>query len=157
MLTVIGCGNLNRSDDGVGVVVARSLMESLARQPRTDVRVFDAGTGGMDVMFQARGSRKLIIVDASRSGAEAGAIFEVPGEALEQEREASYSLHDFRWDHALTAGRKIFREQFPRDVTVFLIEAGSLELGFELTPAVRAAASRVIADVQTAIEAYGAP
>ncbi len=157
MLTVIGCGNLNRSDDGVGVVVARELMSALALRPRQDVRVFDAGTGGMEVMFQARGSRKLIIIDASRSGTEAGAIFTVPGEELEQEREASYSLHDFRWDHALTAGRKIFREQFPRDVTVYLVEAETLELGFELSPVVQSAALRVITQVQHAIDAYREP
>jgi Ni,Fe-hydrogenase maturation factor len=33
-----------------------------------DVRLFDAGTGGMEVMFQARGARQLIIVDAMSFG-----------------------------------------------------------------------------------------
>lgn len=154
MLTVIGCGNPNRSDDGVGVFVAQSLLRGLAEQPREGVRVFDAGTAGMDVMFQARGSRKLIIVDASRCGSEVGAIFKVPGEELEAEREATYSLHDFRWDHALTAGRKIFRDQFPRNVTVYLIEAGSLDLGFELSAPVRESAARVIAEIRQAIDDY---
>ena len=79
MLTIIGCGNLNRSDDGVGVIVAQKLGEYVQRQGRTDVCVFDAGTDGMGVMFRARGARRLVLVDASRSGAEAGAIFKVPG------------------------------------------------------------------------------
>lgn len=157
MLTVIGCGNPNRSDDGVGVVVAQSLLAHLRRHPRADVRVFDAGTGGMDVMFQARGSARLIIVDASRSGSEAGAIFTVPGAELAAEREPSYSLHDFRWDHALAAGRKIFRDQFPREVTVFLIEAGSLELGLDLSDVVRRSAERVTAEIQQLIDDYAPP
>ena len=54
MLTIIACGNSNRSDDGVGVVVALSLQHHLRACPYSNVRVFDAGTGGMEVMFQAR-------------------------------------------------------------------------------------------------------
>src|SRR4051812_19184715 len=103
MLTIIGCGNLNRSDDGVGVVVARKLMDVAERSGRGDVRVFDAGTGGMDVMFRARGSDALVLVDASRSGSEPGAVFRVPGTELARDYEPAYSLHDFRWDHALYA------------------------------------------------------
>ena len=154
MLAVIGCGNSNRSDDGVGVFVAQALLRRQREHPRDDVRVFDAGTGGMDVMFQARGARRLIIIDASSSGSPAGAIFEVPGEELLREREASFSLHDFRWDHALATGRKIFREQFPSNVSVFLIEAQSLALGLELSAPVRLAAERVIAQLEQLIDAY---
>lgn len=155
MLTVIGCGNTNRSDDGVGVYVAQSLLSWLREHPQLDVRVFDAGTGGMEVMFQARGATRLVIIDACSTGSEPGAIYEVPGEELSAEREPSYSLHDFRWDHALYAGRRIFREDFPQDVTVFLIEAATLTLGLELTPAVKTSAERVIVRLQEIIANYG--
>src|SRR5437764_4373644 len=115
MLCVIGCGNPARSDDGVGVYIAQSLQDHLRRHPHLRTRVFDAGTGGMDVMFQARGARKLIIVDAASSESTPGAIFKVPGRELESEPEPSYSLHDFRWQHALFAGRRIFGMDFPSD------------------------------------------
>lgn len=153
MLVVIGCGNANRSDDGVGVVVAQALQRRLSEQPRAGVKVFDGGTGGMDVMFQARGASRLVIVDASRSGSEPGAVFEVPGEELQADYEPSLSLHDFRWDHALAAGRRIFREQFPREVSVWLIEAQSLDFGLELSAPVRAAAARVIERLAGEIDA----
>lgn len=154
MLVIIGCGNANRSDDGVGVVVAQALQRHLQARPRPGVRVFDAGTGGMDVMFQARGAARLIIVDASRSDSPPGAIFEVPGAVLQREHVPSLSLHDFRWDHALAAGRLIFRGQFPSDVSVTLIEAQSLALGLELSPPVRAAADRVVNRLAKAIDGY---
>jgi len=144
VLCIIGCGNSTRSDDGVGVYVAQALRAVLQHNPQPDVRVFDAGTGGMDVMFQARGARRLIIVDASSSGSEAGAIFKIPGHELESEPDAGYSLHDFRWQHALTAGRRIFGADFPRDVTVFLIEAASLNFGLELSAPVASSADRVV-------------
>lgn len=155
MLTVIGCGNTNRSDDGVGVYVAQCLLAWLRDHPQPNTRVFDAGTGGMEVMFQARGATTLVIIDASSTGSEPGAIYQVPGAELITERAASYSLHDFRWDHALYAGRKIFRDDFPNDVTVFLIEAATLELGLALTPAVQTAAQQVVHRIQEMIAKYG--
>lgn len=143
MLAIIGCGNLNRSDDGVGVVVARRLAARFEQHPVKNVRVFDCGTAGMEVMFAARGCDALLVIDASRSGSEAGAIFDVPGEELERDRDPGLSLHDFRWDHALYAGRRIFKEAFPKEVRVWLVEAGSIALGTELTAEVARAAETV--------------
>jgi hydrogenase maturation protease len=156
MLVVIGCGNSNRSDDGVGVFVAQALQKRLRDHPRDDVLIFDAGTGGMDVMFQARGAKHLIVVDASSSGSDPGAIFEVPGAELQREHAPSFSLHDFRWDHALAAGRLIFREQFPDDVSVVLIEAQSLDPGLELSPRVRSSAMVVFIRLARVIDEYNA-
>ena len=104
LLVVIGCGNLNRSDDAAGVRVIQQLRRDFGDTLPADVRLFDAGTGGMDVMFQARGARQLIIVDACRSGTEAGAIFRLPGTEIDTVHQPAYSLHDFRWDHAVHAG-----------------------------------------------------
>ncbi|MBD2298363.1 hydrogenase maturation protease [Nostoc sp. FACHB-190] len=151
MLTIIGCGNLNRCDDAVGVIIAQRLQQYLAENPHPYVRVYDCGTAGMEVMFQARGSKKLVIIDASSTNSEAGAIFKVPGKELEALPEPSYNLHDFRWDNALAAGRKIFQDEFPEDVTVYLIEAANLSLGLELSPVVKSSANLVFEEVVTII------
>jgi hydrogenase maturation protease len=153
MLAVIGCGNLNRSDDGVGAIVAQRLFAG-GVEPSPRLRIFDAGTNGMEVLFQARGARKLVIVDACVSGSEPGAIFEAPGFELENRPAPSYTLHDFRWDHALYAGRQIWADAFPRDVTVFLIEAQALGFGLELSAPVARAADIVAARIASMIEAY---
>ncbi|MCU0568970.1 MAG: hydrogenase maturation protease [Oculatellaceae cyanobacterium Prado106] len=153
MLTIIGCGNLNRSDDGVGVLIAQRIQRALQDTPLLNVRVYDCGTGGMEVMFQARGSTALIIIDASSTGSEPGAIYQVPGEVLEQLPTQGYSLHDFRWDHAIAAGRKIFGEDFPSEVTVYLIEAENLGLGLELSPSVAKAAEQVYAELMLKLQA----
>ncbi|NJL60655.1 MAG: hydrogenase maturation protease [Methylacidiphilales bacterium] len=149
MLTIIGCGNLNRSDDGVGVIVAQHLQQYLIENPHSDVRAYDCGTSGMEVMFQARGSTKLIIIDASSTASQPGTVYKVPGEELEALPEPSYSLHDFRWDHAIASGRKIFQQDFPQDVTIYLIEAANLGFGWDLTPAVQQAANFVIAEIMS--------
>ncbi len=154
MLTIIGCGNSNRSDDGVGVFVAQALQAMLRTAPNGRVRVFDAGTGGMEVMFQARGATRLVIVDASSSGSPAGATFKVPGDQLQSDHQPEFSLHDFRWDHALSAGRKIFRDQFPSDISVYLIEAQSMALGLALSEPVRESAVRLIEKLEREIHVY---
>ncbi|MCX7593343.1 MAG: hydrogenase maturation protease [Fischerella sp.] len=151
-ITIIGCGNLNRSDDAVGVIVAQRLQQYLVEHPYPHVQVYDCGTAGMEVMFQARGSKQLIIIDASATGSEPGAVFKVPGKELEALPEPSYNLHDFRWDNALAAGRKIFQSDFPEEVIVYLIEAANLGFGWELSPVVKNSADLVFAEIIAMIE-----
>ncbi|MCM3885763.1 hydrogenase maturation protease, partial [Frankia sp. R82] len=64
--TVIGCGNLLRGDDGVGPVLIRHLA---AVGVPADVRLVDGGTAGLDTAFAMRGARRVLIVDAARTGA----------------------------------------------------------------------------------------
>ncbi|MEA5534447.1 hydrogenase maturation protease [Crocosphaera sp. XPORK-15E] len=154
MLTIIGCGNLNRCDDAVGVIIAQKLQEIFSKNPLSNVRIYDCGTAGMEVMFQARGSQKLIIIDACSTDSEPGTIYKVPGEELEALPEPSYSLHDFRWDHALAAGKKIFKEDFPKDVMVYLIEAENLGLGLEISPSLQPAVKQVIKWIEQEINEF---
>ncbi len=156
-MTIIGCGNPTRSDDGLGSFVARKLRAHVGTLGRDDVRVFDAGTDGMAVMFGACGSDALAIVDAARTGAEPGAVYEVPGDVLARDYEPSLNLHDFRWDHALAAGKRIFAQTFPASVTVLLVEVESTAFGLELSPAVSAGAERVIARLSSMVADYAEP
>ena len=150
LIAVIGCGNVNRSDDGVGSAVVAEL-RARATSGGNGVLLLDAGTDGMAVMFAARGCRSLIIVDACRSGAPAGAIFEVPGTEVAAPHSQSLTLHDFRWNHALFAGQKIFAKEFPGDVTVFLVEAASTDFGLSLSPAVAASLTAVVSRIEEII------
>jgi hydrogenase maturation protease len=143
MIAIIGCGNFNRCDDGVGGEVLRLLAaRGMAGEP-SRIKLLDAGTDGAAVMFAARGCRRLIVIDACRTGADPGAIFEVPGDELADCDGPPLATHEFRWDHATAAGRRIFRDAFPAEVIVFLIEAESLSFGIGLSPRVAAAAAKV--------------
>jgi hydrogenase maturation protease len=143
MLVIIGCGNTNRSDDGVGVWVAQELQR---RGLPEGVRVIDAGTGGMDVMFRLDGARRVILIDAAQTGAAPGTLYRVPGAQLAAlPPPGNLSLHNFRWEHALAVGRMIYKDRFPSDISVYLIQVASLDYGLELSPAVRAGAEQVAA------------
>jgi hydrogenase maturation protease len=152
MIAVIACGNANRCDDGVGPEVMRALKASALAGREPEVRLLDAGTDGMAVMFAARGCRSLIVIDACRSGSEPGAMFEVPGKELLQRYQPSLNLHDFRWDHALHAGRSIYGDDFPDDVVVLLIEAADVGFGLALSPQVTEAVAKVAARIEALVE-----
>ena len=131
---VVGCGNLLRGDDAVGPVLVRRLLE---RGLPEGAEVADAGTSGMDVAFRMRGAQRVVVVDAATSGGEPGALYRLDGADVEQLPPLEgLNLHSFRWDHALAFGRWLLKDEYPAEVVVYLVEAGGLELGAPLTPAV---------------------
>ena len=139
---IIGCGNLLRGDDAAGPVLVRRLWD---RGLPEGVRCADGGTGGMDVVFQMRGVPEVILVDACRTGAEPGAIFEVPGdEVANLPPLAGINLHAFRWDHALAFARWLLREGRPERVSAILIEGATFDVGAALSPAVDRAIDAVV-------------
>lgn len=141
---VIGCGNPTRQDDGVGPWVAREFSRIVAQRNLINVRVVDAGTAGMEVMFAARGAAQLYIVDACRGAGAPGEVFRVPGSEVQVGQHESFTLHDFRWHHALHGGRKIFGDAFPDRVEIFLVEAEALDFGLELSVVAEAGARKVL-------------
>ena len=157
MIAVIACGNLNRCDDGVGAVVLQRLQACDDLAQRKDLRLYSAATDGLAVMFQARGCEELIILDASRGEQTPGAIFEVDGGEFESQREPPRDSHALRWDDALTIGRKLYADDFPQRIRVFLIEAQDLSLGLELSAPVAQAADTLAARLRAELSSQTTP
>jgi hydrogenase maturation protease len=153
-LLIVGCGNPTRSDDGAGIEVVRLLRQRAGGIP-PGVRLIDAGTSGMEVMFAARAAIHVVIVDACRSASESGAIFRLPARDALTPAEHGFSLHGLRWDHALYAGSKMFGEAFIDRAEVFLVEAQSLDYGLTLSPAVEQAVQRVVVLLGEMIDGAG--
>jgi hydrogenase maturation protease len=138
---VIGCGNLLRCDDAAGPLVIRHLWQ---RGLDRFARLVDGGTAGMDVGFAMRGMRRVVLVDASATGAPPGTIHRVPGDQLEHLPDLrSLHSHSFRWDHALAFARWLLKDEYPASIEVWLIEAADLRPGCEITKPVRAAIDRL--------------
>jgi len=123
-------------------VLIRHLLE---RGLPPGTRVVDGGTSGMEVGFAMRGAGEVILIDACCSGSAPGTVFRVPGKRLEQLPPLTgLHQHAFRWDHALAFARWLLKDDYPRRIQVYLIEAGSLEPGIALTEPVTAAMQQVI-------------
>lgn len=143
---VVGCGNLLRGDDGVGPILVRHLHE---RGVPDGARLVDGGTAGMDVAFQMRGAGRVVIVDASATGAAPGTVYRVPGVELEHLPPLQgLHTHSFRWDHAIAFARWALGEACPVDITVFLVEAQGVGLGEELSAPVVTGMQQVMALVE---------
>lgn len=145
---MVGCGNLLRGDDAAGPVLVRLLA---GRDLPEDVRLIDGGTAGMDIAFAMRGVPKVIIVDASRVGVVPGTIHRVPGSELMDLTPPEGTLHSFRWDQALGFATWLLKDDYPEDITVYLVEGESFEPGAPLTAPVQASVERIadaiVADV----------
>ena len=136
---VIGIGNSYRRDDAVGLVVARELKE---RVPGP-VTVLEHGGEGADLMEVWRDARRVILVDAARSGARPGAIHRIDG-GLEPLPPSMFgdSTHAFSVAEAVELSRVLGR--LPERLIVFGIEGEDYRLGTELSPAVRLAVPQVV-------------
>jgi hydrogenase maturation protease len=141
-LVVVGCGIPSHGDDGAGPALIRRLREEGVP---AGVRLVDASSAGMDVAYQLRGAKRVIVVDATSSGAEAGTVFRVSGADADDMPPLSGLLtRSYRWDHALAFARWLLGEAYPADVTVYLIEASDQAPGTGLTGPCQAGIGQVL-------------
>ncbi len=70
-LLVLGIGNYLMGDEGIGVHLIQSLQEE---QLPENCLLLDGGVGGFHLLEYMQSSRKMIIIDATRDGKEAGTV-----------------------------------------------------------------------------------
>ncbi len=142
---IMGFGNPCRSDDAVGIYVIEALQKHLA--DRADISVFDMGTGAFEVLYKLKGHDRIIIVDAVvNSGEQVGSLFEVPAEEVRKApvEDPMVFLHSIKWDQALSYAKKILQDDYPENITVYLIAIADTRLEMNLNEPVKQAADRLI-------------
>jgi hydrogenase maturation protease len=139
---VIGIGNPDRGDDGVGVSVARLLRNRLP----DDVRIEERSGHAADLIDLLHGTDWAILVDAMVSGQPPGSVAQIDdvgNEALPSE--AATSSHGLGVAAAVGLARAL--GVMPRRCTIFAVEGGSFDIGLGLSPAVAQAAHDVAATI----------
>jgi hydrogenase maturation protease len=142
----MGFGNPCRSDDAVGIYVIEALKKQI--QNRDDISIFDMGTGAFEVLFKLKGHNRIIIVDAVLdSGEPAGSLFAVPAEEVRSAPvdDPMVFLHSIKWDQALSYAKKIMQDEYPEDITVYLIAIEDTRLDMHMSEPVRQAGDRLVA------------
>jgi hydrogenase maturation protease len=141
-LAVVGCGDRLRADDGAGLALLSRLRE--AGVP-PGVRLVDGGAAGMEIAYQMRGAKRVIVVDAARTGVAAGTVSLIPGTKADDMPPLSGLVTGaYRWDHVLAFARWLLGDGYPSDVTVYLIEAGDLTPGGGLSGPARQGVNQVL-------------
>lgn len=150
-LLIIGCGNLLRGDDALGPIVVRRMWEQVDLP--ANVRLLDAGTSGMDVVFQMRGALKVILIDACATGAEPGTVYQLSAADVETlPQPGTLGSHDFRWDHSLAFGQWLLGPLMPKDIEIYLVEAQNVAHGADLSEAAQAGALAVQKRIEAEVD-----
>lgn len=136
---VVGIGNPDRGDDGVGPLVVEKLRVRLP----DDVAAFVHSGEATALLGTISEAGAAYLVDASHSSAPAGTIqrIDVNTEAL-PDLEFGLSTHGFGLAGAVELGRVL--GQLPPRCVVFAIEAGTFDAGSEISPDVVTAADAVV-------------
>lgn len=149
---VLGVGNVLVGDDGAGVHAVRLL----ARQGLPeDVLAFDLGTALLDLPAEADGCRRLVVIDAVRSGGRPGSVYRLELDRLPGGPAGPLSLHGLDLRRALVMAR-LGGMELPPAVLVG-VEAAQVAPGEELSAPVRRALGRVAEAVRREIGAALAP
>jgi len=147
---VIGCGNDHRRDDGCGRAAARSLRPLLGGRARL-VESDGEATNLLDLWDE---QDLVIVVDAVRSGRAPGTVQRIEvGEGPLPASVSTGSTHGFSLAEGVALGRSLGR--FPNRLVIYGIEAGDLEMGAGLTPAVAEAVENVVARIDREIPGSG--
>ena len=140
---VIGIGNPDRGDDGVGRLVAGLLRARLAQ----DVRVTEATGDAARLIALMQEADWVVLVDAVVSGAPPGTVHRIDcAQAAVPAPGSDASSHGLGVAAAIALARTL--GCLPRHCVVYGIEAASCEPGAPIAPAVAAsaqtAATRII-------------
>jgi len=130
-ILLIGVGNEYRSDDGLGVCVAREIRRRL----HDGVRVAEQSGEGTSLMASWSGAAHVLVVDAMVSGESAGTLHRL--NAIEEripKHLFNSSSHTFGVAEAIEMAREL--NELPQSLVLYGIEAESLEPGVGLSESV---------------------
>lgn len=139
---IIGMGNPQLSDDGVGLAVAVAVAERLNNHMA--LTVTELNTGGIRLMEAMAGFRRAVVVDAMLSGAPPGTVQQFDPQDFVTTKN-TFSSHDTDFATAYDLGR-MAGVSLPEQVSFWGIEAREFDLFGERFTA------EVAAAVPTAVE-----
>lgn len=141
---IIGLGNPLMRDEGIGVAVAARLQQC-ADLP-AGLEVVDLGTGGVSVLHEIRGRRKVVFVDCAYMNAPPATMRRFsPAEVRSAKIQTRLSLHEGDLLQTLDLARQL--GELPPDVMIYGIEPASVAFGEGLS----AALARRLDDYATTI------
>ena len=147
-IRIIGLGNGMRGDDAVGLLAARQLRQIINDR----AEVIEAEMAGVDLIELMKGVRVAILIDAARSGQAPGMIHRLDASRGPiADRIFPRSSHALGIVDALELARAI--GTLPATVIVYGVEAGNMEAGQTLSPAVAKALDEVVERIVKECEA----
>ena len=141
-MLVIGVGNWYRSDDAVGLVVARKLRA----MNLPGILVKEENGEGVALMEAWQGKEQVIIVDAASSGSRPGTVHTLDADSTTiPSAFFHYSSHAFSVAESIELARAL--QQLPSQLIVYGIEGKNFAAGVGLSTEVEHASDAVIRQI----------
>ncbi len=148
-MLVIGLGNPDCGDDGIGPLVARAIAER-----ETGVRVIERRGDALALMEDWRGAQSVVLVDAAAAVSEPGRIHRIDLAREELRRDLSLSsTHAFGMAEAIALARALGR--LPPQLIVYAVEGENFAPGDPMSCAVADAAEDVTARILSELAVSG--
>lgn len=146
-VVVVGCGEVLRGDDGLGVVVVRRLREELAGRgaefAQVRLEIVEAGRDGLAVLDLLAGTEAAFVVDAIVGGATPGTVHRIEAGARRRGRfdcsVGGFSSHGILLGLALTLSDVLEPADRPKRLVIYGIEPARVSFGDGLSAAVSTA------------------
>lgn len=129
----MGLGNILLRDEGVGVHIIKTLIESY--DVPENVHLIDGGTMGLDLLPFIEGMDKVLIIDAVNLDKEPGTIEIIENDDIPSFISTKISIHQIGLPDVLAASRLL--EITPAWTTLVGIQPESIETGLEMTGALK--------------------
>lgn len=156
-LLVLGIGNVLLRDEGVGVVVARALVEAQAagrvHLPR-ETEIVDGGTLGLDLLPMFQDASAVVLVDAVNLGQAPGTVTILRDDDVQAAFSRHVSPHQIGVGDLVAAARLM--GTMPERLTLVGIQPGDIAIGLELSEPVAAAVEVAVEAVRRELAPAGA-
>jgi hydrogenase maturation protease len=144
-VSVLGVGNLLRTDEGVGVHAVR-VLAGRRRDDSPDVDFLDGGTLGLNLLPYVEEASSLLILDAIDGGYSPGTVIELAADAIPLFAGIKLSEHQVTLQEVLGLAR--IRGRFPLRLMLIGMQPGDLATGDVLSPIAAAALPEMVARVE---------
>jgi hydrogenase maturation protease len=147
---IIGIGNEYRCDDGVGLVIARTLRERLPGS----VSVKEESGEGAALIEAWQGYERVILIDAISSGSTQGTIFKIDGRKKKVLAKFFHSSsHAFGLAEAIELSRVM--KTLPQELLIYGIEGAAFYAGRTISRSVQVSAQNVVRQILKLINGAG--
>lgn len=140
-MRIICCGNPDRGDDGVGVLVAERLRDF-------GVEAETRSGEALDLIEAWNGADNVVVVDAVETGASLGTVHLWDGREASFPPDKSVSTHGLGVAAAIRMARVLGR--LPEQLQVYGIEGRRFEHGTEVSPELQLPVEHVVRQVSVA-------
>lgn len=148
---VVGLGNPLMGDDGIGLCALHQLERDWVFDEST--QLVDGGTWGLRLLPTLEGARGVVLLDAIRSGREAGSVVELRNEEIPRQLATKLSPHEVDLRELLAVMQ--LRGTLPLEVSAIGVEPEYVDLLDDLSPTVRSRVPELAALAVERLRSWG--